>query len=106
MGSIKAYQLGMAQHGKIPEPSLPNFSFSLQNHAEVDNFDGNFCREKSKILEEEIVKLQAVVIDIVERVQLLENDKLSPTQQQRNAISGSSGSYNTYLHKKRRVSAE
>ena len=100
MSSIKAYQLGMAQHGKIPEPSLPNFS--PQNLVvDKDISEGKSCREGIKTIEEEIIKLQAVLIDIVERVQVLEHSTLLLTQQ-RKAIPDSPGICYMHHSKKRR----
>ena len=79
MNSIKAYQLGIAQHGKIPEPSLPN----TQGNHNASNHDSNesFFGGESKTMKEEIIKLQAVIIDIVGRVQCLEHRTLLQQQQ-------------------------
>jgi hypothetical protein len=99
MDCIKAYQLGMAHHGKIPEPSLPKCT--SQNHTDdIDSTINSSHKEVSKTVEEEIVKLQAVMIDIVERVQFLECNTAPLPQLQRRGISVSAANY----HKKRRAS--
>ena len=99
MDCIKAYQLGMAHHGIIPEPPSPNFTSQHQTD-DIKSSINSLHKEASENVKEEIMKLQTVMIDIVQRVKFLESISL-PVHQR--GISVSAASHHI-RHKKRRLS--
>jgi len=81
--SISSYTLGNAQHGKIPDP-LPddgeiddednNNNNNNNNNSNINNNLESNLKETVNILNEEIVKIQALFIGLVDRIEKIENN--------------------------------
>lgn len=69
--AISSYTLGNAQHGKIPDP-LPDAEYD--NIDIVDKNDDNNLKETVITLSQEIVKIQALFIGLVDRIDKLEQN--------------------------------
>ena len=68
--SISSYTLGNAQHGKIPDP-LPDGEFD-NNIDMIDKNDEENLKGSIITLNQEIVKIQALFIGLVDRIEKLE----------------------------------
>jgi len=68
--SISSYTLGNAQHGKIPDP-LPDGEFD-NNIDRIDKNDEENLKGSIITLNQEIVKIQALFIGLVDRIEKLE----------------------------------
>lgn len=72
--SISSYTLGNAQHGKIPDP-LPDGEIDDNNDNEnINNIAESNLKETINILNEEIIKIQALFIGLVDRIEKLESN--------------------------------
>jgi hypothetical protein len=77
--SISSYTLGNAQHGKIPDP-LPDGEFD-NNIDMIDKNDEENLKDSIITLNQEIVKIQALFIGLVDRIEKLEQHSNSSNDQ-------------------------
>jgi len=82
--SISSYTLGNAQHGKIPDP-LPDGEIDDNNDNEnINNIAESNLKETINILNEEIIKIQALFIGLVDRIEKIENNNNNNNNNQNN----------------------
>lgn len=75
--SISSYELGKSEHGTMPDPQIDDSSDTVDNSNSGGgngNEEGNGIAQAAiAVLTDDVLKLQHVVMSLVERISILEN---------------------------------